>query len=171
MNNATANIIRFLLTLLVQIFVLNYIHLFGCVNAYLYLMALLMLPFEIPLGVQYLIGFATGFFVDMFTMTYGVNTSACMLMMFVRPYLVMALNGRKTDDMVDKPLPRVKDFRWLLAYTVILVFIHQFTTVMLETFTFRHFWKTLLVIIGNTILSSFVILCCEYIFTPVKKRI
>ena len=130
-----------------------------------------MLPFELPLGLQYLIGFATGFLIDMFTMTYGINTSACVLMMFVRPYLVMALNGRKTDDMVDKPLPGVKDFRWLLAYTVILVFLHQFATVMLETFTFRHFWKTILVILGNTILSSFVILCCEYIFTPVKKRI
>lgn len=171
MNNATANILRFLLTILVQVFVLNYVHLFGCVNAYLYLLALLMLPFELPLGLQYLIGFATGFLIDMFTMTYGINTSACVLMMFVRPYLVMALNGRKTDDMVDKPLPGVKDFRWLLAYTVILVFLHQFATVMLETFTFRHFWKTILVILGNTILSSFVILCCEYIFTPVKKRI
>lgn len=171
MNNATANIIRFLLTILAQVFVLNYVHLFGCVNAYLYLLALLMLPFELPLGLQYLIGFATGFLIDMFTMTYGINTSACVLMMFVRPYLVMALNGRKTDDMVDKPLPGVKDFRWLLAYTVILVFLHQFATVMLETFTFRHFWKTILVILGNTILSSFVILCCEYIFTPVKKRI
>lgn len=171
MNNATANILRFLLTILVQVFVLNYVHLFGCVNAYLYLLALLMLPFELPLGLQYLIGFATGFIIDMFTMTYGINTSACVLMMFVRPYLVMALNGRKTDDMVDKPLPGIKDFRWLLAYTVILVFLHQFATVMLETFTFRHFWKTILVILGNTILSSFVILCCEYIFTPEKKRI
>lgn len=171
MNNATANILRFLATLLVQIFVMNYIHLFGCVNAYIYLMALLLLPFEVPISLQYLIGFATGFLMDMFTMTYGVHTSACMLMMFVRPYLVMALNGRKTDDMVDKPLPGVKDFRWLLAYTVILIFIHQIAAVMLETFTFRHFWKTLLVIFGNTILSSFVILCCEYIFIPVKKRI
>jgi hypothetical protein len=105
----------------------------------------------------------------MFTVTYGVHASACTLMMFVRPYLVTALNGRKTDSLVDKPEPGVKDFRWLLAYTLILVFIHQFATVMLEAFTFRLFWKSLLVILGNTIFSSVVILCCEYIFTPVKK--
>ena len=170
MNNATANILRFLLVIVAQVFVLINIHLFGCVNAYLYLMALLMLPFEIPRWVQYIIGFVTGFIIDMFTMTYGIHASACTLMMFVRPYLVIALNGRKTDMMTDKPLPGVKDFRWLLAYTVILVFVHQFEAVMLEAFTFKHFWKTLLVILGNTVFSSLVILCCEYLFVPVKKH-
>ncbi|MBO4655681.1 MAG: rod shape-determining protein MreD [Bacteroidales bacterium] len=171
MNNGSSNILRFLLTMVAQILVFRYVQLFGCVSVAIYLMALLMLPFELPRWVQYLIAFATGFVIDMFTMTYGINASASMLMMFVRPYLVVALNGRKTDDIVDKPLPGMKDFRWLLAYTLILVFIHQLAAVMLETFTFRHFWKTLLVILGNTLLSSFVILCCEYLFIPVKKRI
>ncbi len=170
MNNAIANILRFILVLVAQIFVLNYIHLFGCINAYLYLLALLLLPFEIPRWLQYLIAFVTGFIIDMFTMTYGIHASACALMMFVRPYLVIALNGRKTDEIVDKPIPGVKDFRWLLVYTLILVLVHQIDAVMLETFTFRHFWKTLLVILGNTIFSSFIILCCEYIFIPVKKN-
>ncbi len=170
MNNASSNILRFILALLAQIFVFRYVHLFGCVNIYIFLLALLMLPFELPRWIQYLIAFATGFLIDVFNVTYGINASACVLMMFIRPYLVVALNGRKTDDIVDKPLPGVKDFRWLMAYTVILIFIQQFAAVMLETFSFRHFWKTLLVIFGNTILSSFVILCCEYIFIPVKKR-
>lgn len=170
MNNATSNILRFILVLIAQIFVFDYVHLFGCINIYIFLMALLMLPFEIPRWIQYLIAFVTGFIIDIFNHTYGINASSCTLMMFVRPYLVIALNGRKTDDIVDKPLPGVKDFRWLLAYTTILVFIQQFPAVMIEAFTFRHFWKTILVILGNTILSSFVILCCEYIFIPVKKR-
>lgn len=170
MNNLSSNILRFLLALLAQIFVFRYVHLFGCVNIYIFLIALLMLPFEIPRWIQYIIAFATGFIIDIFNVTYGINASACMLMMFARPYLVVALNGRKTDDIVDKPLPGMKDFPWLLAYTLILVVIQQFAAVMLETFSFHHFWKTLLVILGNTVLSSFVILCCEYIFIPVKKH-
>lgn len=170
MNNASSNIVRFILALLAQIFVFRYVHLFGSVNIYIFMLALLMLPFELPRWIQYLIAFVTGFIVDVFYVSYGIFASSCMLMMFIRPYLVVALNGRKTDDIVDKPLPGVKDFRWLLAYTVILIFILQFASVMLETFSFQHFWKTLLVILGNTILSSFVILCCEYIFIPVKKR-
>ena len=78
MNNATTNILRFLLVIVAQIFVLNYIHLFGCVNAYLYLMALLMLPFEVPRWIQYIIGFVTGFIIDMFTMTYGIHAYSSM---------------------------------------------------------------------------------------------
>jgi len=170
MNNAVSNILRFLLVLLAQIFVFRHTHLFGCVSINIFLLALLMLPFEVPRWIQYLIAFATGFLIDIFNVTYGINASACTLIMFVRPYLVVALNGRKTDDIVDKPLPGVKDFRWLLAYTVILVFIQQFAAIIIETFTFQHFWKTLLVILGNTILTSTVILCCEYLFVPVKKR-
>ncbi|MCQ2265197.1 MAG: rod shape-determining protein MreD [Bacteroidales bacterium] len=170
MSNTTANILRFLLVLLAQIFVFNYIHLFSCVNAYIYLLALLMLPFDLPRWLQYLIGFVTGFIVDMFSMTYGVNASACTLMMLLRPHIVAALNGRKNDDTVDKPYPGSKDFPWLLLYTLILILAHQIVAVMWEAFTFRHFWKTLLVILGNTVLTSFVILCCQYIFIPVKKH-
>ena len=59
MNNVTANILRFFLVIIAQIFVLYYIHLFGCVNAYLYLLALLMLPFEVPRWIQYIIGTAS----------------------------------------------------------------------------------------------------------------
>lgn len=169
MNNALANVLRFFITLLIQVFVCMNIHLFGCVNAYIYLLALLMLPVELPRWVQYIIAFATGFIVDAFSMTYGIHASACLLMMFVRPYLITGLNGRKTSDTVERLTPAARDFRWILVYTVISVFIHQVAVVMLETWTFAHFWKTFLVIAGNTILTTTIILGCEYIFIPKKK--
>lgn len=169
MSKATANILRFIVVLLAQIFVFGLIHLFGCVNANIYLLALLLLPLEIPRWLQYIIAFITGFIVDMFAMTYGVHAFSCVLMMFIRPYLVNALNGRPNDDGIEKLGPGDKDFRWLLLYTLILVLIHQFSAVMLEAFTFRHFGRTLLVILGNTVFTTVLILCFEYIFTPVKK--
>lgn len=169
MSKVTANILRFIVVLLAQIFVFGLIHLFGCVNAYVYLLALLLLPLELPRWVQYLIAFATGFIVDMFAMSYGVHAFSCVLMMFVRPYLVNALNGRPNDGSIEKLTPGGKDFRWILLYTVILVFIHQLSAVMLEAFTFRHFGRILLVILGNTAFTTILILCFEYLFTPVKK--
>lgn len=170
MNNVLANIIRFAVTLLIQVFICMNIHLFGCINAYIYLLALLMLPLELPRWVQYLIAFATGFVVDAFSMTYGIHASASLLIIFIRPYLVSLLNGRKTSDTIERLTPAAKDFSWIFAYTLILVFIHQIAVVMLETWSFSHFWKTLLVILGNTILTTTLILGCEYIFIPKKKK-
>ena len=58
------NLLRFAILVPVQILILNYVHLFGFLNPYLYLMALLLLPFNMPKSLQYVIAFATGLIID-----------------------------------------------------------------------------------------------------------
>ncbi len=170
MNNVTSNILRFLIVLLLQVFICNYIHLFGFITPAIYLLALLLLPLELPLSVQYLIGFFSGLFVDMFTHTLGVNAAAATILMFIRPFIVKALNGRRTSETVEHLVPGSKDFKWLLAYVGFLTTIHQFLVVMFETMSFRNFGHSLLAIVGNTVLTAFVILCAEYIFYPIQGK-
>lgn len=170
MNNVASNILRIILVLLLQVFICNYIHLFGFITPAFYILGLLLLPLEMPKSIQYLIGFCCGLFVDMFTHTLGVNAAACTIIMFIRPFIVKALNGRKTSDTVERPIPGVKDFKWLVFFVVFLTLIHQLLVVMLETMSFHNFLHTLLVIIGNTVLTAFLILCAEYIFYPVQGK-
>ena len=170
MNKAIANIIRFIILIAAQVFICNNIDFFGFINPYIYILALLLLPLEIPKSAQYLIAFATGFIIDMFSLTFGMHASASLLVIFVRPYIVNLLNGRHTTENIDKPVPGFKDFNWLLAYTLILVFIHHFTFTLLEVFNFHEFLRTLLVSLANTIFTTTIILCIEYIFIPIKKR-
>lgn len=170
MNNIISNILRFVVVILLQIFICNYINLFGFVTPALYLLALLLLPLELPKSAQYIIGFFTGLIIDMFTHTLGVNTAACVVVMFVRPYIVRLLNGRSTVEGVDHPEPGIKDFKWIFAYVLLLSFLHQFMVVMLETSSFRNFGHTQLAILCNTVFTAFVILCVEYIFFPTKRN-
>lgn len=170
MNNTVSQILRFIIVLLLQVFICNYINLFGFATPALYLLALFLLPLELPLSVQYLIGFASGLFVDMFTHTLGVNALACVLFMFVRPYFVKALNGRKTSETTDRPIPGIKDFKWLITYVTVLTLLHQALVIGIEVASFKNFGHTLLTIVANTILTAFVILCTEYIFFPVKGK-
>lgn len=156
--------------ILLQIFICNYIHLFGYLTPAVYIFALLLLPIELPKSAQYLIAFVMGFVVDMFTHTLGVNAAACIVLMFARPFIINLINGRKTTESNDIPTPMYKDFRWLLEFTFILSFIHQATVVMLETFSFHNFSRTLLVILGNTVLTVVVLLCIEYLFYSQAKR-
>ena len=172
MNNVIANILRFLVLLLVQVTVCQHISLFGYMTPALFLLALFLLPLELPLVLQYLIGFATGFVTDAFAHTLGVASFSCTLMMFLRPYVVRMLNGASNVkfENIDRPVPGVKDFRWIFLYTLILTSAYEVVAVLLETMTFRNFGHTLLVILGNIVFSVFVILCIEYIFHPREKK-
>lgn len=166
MNNVVANILRFFVLLLVQVAICQHISLFGYMTPALFLLALYLLPLEMPLSLQYVIGFATGFVTDAFAHTLGVSSFACTLLMFLRPYIVRMLNGANNVkfENIDRPVPGVKDFRWVFLYTLTLTSIYEVVAVLLETMTFKNFGHTLLVIIGNTLFSVFVILCIEYIF-------
>ena len=166
MNNVVANILRFFVLLLVQVAICQHISLFGYMTPALFLLALYLLPLEMPLSLQYAIGFATGFVTDAFAHTLGVSSFACTLLMFLRPYIVRMLNGANNVkfENIDRPVPGVKDFRWVFLYTLTLTFIYEVVAVLLETMTFKNFGHTLLVIVGNTLFSVFVILCIEYIF-------
>ena len=125
MNNVVANILRFFVLLLVQVAICQHISLFGYMTPALFLLALYLLPLEMPLSLQYAIGFATGFVTDAFAHTLGVSSFACTLLMFLRPYIVRMLNGANNVkfENIDRPVPGVKDFRWVFLYTLTLTSI------------------------------------------------
>lgn len=171
MNNIVLrNIFRFVILLLLQIYVCNYVHFLRFINPYLYVLALLLLPLSIPKSLQYLIAFVTGFIVDIFAMTYGIHASASLTLIFIKPYVISWQTvGKNKEALSTVPVPGQRDFKWLLIYTLLMVFIHHFIIIMFEIFTFRKFWLTLIAIIGNTLFTTFVILSIQYIFTPTKK--
>lgn len=171
MNKVVVNLLRFLIVLPLQIFICDRIRLFGFLSPALYLLPLFLLPLELPLSIQYLIGFATGFIVDMFAQTLGINAAACTVFMVIRPYLAKALNGHRKVEGEDRPAPGYKDFKWIILYVLLLSFLHQILVILIEAFTFRNFGHTLLNIFGNTLFTTFLVICTEYIFIPSKKKI
>lgn len=170
MNKIIVNVLRFALLLAIQVLVANQVHLFGFINPHIYLLAILLLPIEMPRSTQYVIAFFTGLIVDIFAMSLGVHASATLMIVFLRPYLVTALNGKKKSDGADRPIPGVKNFRWLLLYVFILSFIHHFMVVLLEAFTFRHFLFTFFSALLSALFTTLLILCTEYVFYPLKRR-
>jgi hypothetical protein len=169
MNSFTKNLSRFFVLILLQVFVFNYVQWFGFLNPFVYLLFLILLPLEIPKTVQYLIAFATGFIVDSFLRTYGIQAFACVLMVFLRPYIILILNGFKPLEAGVKPVPGIKDFNWILVYTLLLVFVHQITVTTLEIFQWVQWWRIIWTSAVNTLFTTFIILCVEYIFYSGKK--
>jgi rod shape-determining protein MreD len=146
------------------------VHLFGYINPYLYIMALLLLPAQTPRWLQYLIAFGTGFIIDIFLRSYGVQSFACVLMLFVRPLIENLISGRKRSESRDLSTFADKEFGKMVVYTLILVFIHHFSVMLLEAFTFLYFWRNLLVALGNTLFTTFLIICIEQLFLMQKRK-
>lgn len=169
MNSIFRQILRFVLVILLQLVICNNVHLFGFITPALYIYALLLLPVEMPKSLQYIIGFFCGFIIDMFTHTLGVNAAASVIIMMLRPSLIRTLNGHKSSENTENPIPGYKDFTWLLSYAILMSLAHQTCVVMLEVFSFNAFLHTLLAILGNTTLTAFLILCIEYIVFPTKR--
>ncbi|MDR0207363.1 MAG: rod shape-determining protein MreD [Bacteroidales bacterium] len=169
MNKFFTNLSRFIILILLQVFVFNYVQWFGFMNPFVYLLFLILLPAEIPKTFQYIIAFIAGFIVDAFLRTYGIQSFACVFAIYLRPYIILILNGLKPLDAGVRPLPGVKPFNWILVYTLLFVFVHQITVTILETFQWaqwlRIFWTSLV----NTLFTSFIILCLEYIFYSDRK--
>jgi len=170
MNKFTANFSRFFVLMLLQVFVFNYVQWFGFLNPVVYLLFLILLPLEMPKSVQYLLAFVTGFIMDAFLRTYGIQAFACVLMMFLRPYIILILNGFKPLETGLQPVPGVKDFAWILVYTFLLVFVQQLTVTILETFQWIDWWRILWTSAANALFTTFIILCIEYIFYAPRRK-
>ena len=171
MNNPVLrNIIRFILLLAIQVFVLNNIRIDGSINPYLYVLFILLLPFEIPGWLLLLSSFFMGFSVDMFAHTPGMNAAASVFMAFCRPTIIRFLVGSKSIDPALGPNIKDMGFKWFFFYALSLVFIHHLVLFYIEIFRFSEFFQTFYRVILSTAATMVLILIVEYLFVKKERK-
>jgi hypothetical protein len=158
------NIVRFILLALAQIYIFNKIQVSGYINPQVYVLFILMLPFEISGFWLLSFAFAIGLTIDYFQHTPGMHAAASVIMAFFRPG-VIRLVGKK-DDLEPWQYPNVRDAGsvWFLTYVIILVFLHHIFLFYMEVFRFREFFQTLIKVLINTVLTSLIIMIIQYLF-------
>jgi len=165
MNKKLAgNIIRFILLAFAQIYIFNKIQVSGYINPQVYVLFILMLPFEISGFWLLSFAFAMGLTIDYFQHTPGMHAAASVILAFLRPG-VIRLVGKK-EDLETRQYPNVRDSGtlWFLTYTLILVFLHHLFLFYLEVFRFSEFFQTLLKVLINTVLTSMIIMLIQFLF-------
>ena len=158
----TRNIFRFVVLILFQVLVLDNVMINGYMIPYIYILFILLMPFETPRWIQLLSGFALGLVMDLFSGTPGMHTAASVLIAFVRPYLLDLLASR--DGYEPETFPRVHYYGllWFLKYAALIVVIHHLALFYLEVFQLKHFFSTLLRVILSSILSTSTIVLSQY---------
>ena len=160
----TKQIARYIVVMILQVLLFNQLQLLGVCHPYVYLLCLLMMPITLPHNVEMLIGAVVGLMMDIFCNSLGIHTASCILVMFIRPYLLGALVNEK-DRLNEQISLRSIGFEAFLKYIVILVVVHHLVVFALAAWSWSHFGfvlletlvsslLTILLIIGYNLLSS-----------------
>jgi rod shape-determining protein MreD len=163
------NIIRLIFLVLFQVTILNYVALGGYINPYLYVMFILMLPFETPKWLLLISAFVLGISVDMFSDTAGIHAAACVFMAFARPGVLNLVSSRQEYEPGIQPIIRDLGFKWFISYTLILVVIHHFLIFYLEVFSFREFFQTFFRAVLSIMFTMLLLILSQYVMYRPKK--
>lgn len=165
-NRLIINILRFIGLLLLQVLVIDNIRLGYYVHPYIYVLFIFLLPFNIPQWQLLVLGFFSGFSVDLFNGTPGLNAAATVMMAFVRPFVINAMTRRKDINPNDEPSLYNMGISWFIVYSILLLLIHNVTLFLLEAFSF----KLIGVVLTQTLMSVFSSLMLIFIILLLFKK-
>ena len=153
----TKQIGRYILVMVLQVLLFNQLQLWGACHPYIYILCLLMMPITLPHSVDMIIGATVGLVMDIFCNSLGVHTAACILLMYVRPYLIGALVNDK-DRLNEQISLRAIGMEALLKYVVILVVLHHLTVFLLAAWSWAHIGFVLLETLVSSVITILLIL-------------
>jgi len=168
-NPVSRNIFRMFILVLFQVLVLNNIQVSGYINPYMYVLFILLLPFETPRWLLLISGFAIGISIDLFANTLGMHTSATVFMAFLRPYILKLLMPHDEYEQSTYPRLYYYGFTWFLKYSLVLVFLHHTFLFYVEAFRITFFFHTMLRVLLSTLFSVFLILLSQFFIYRKQK--
>jgi len=171
MSELLKNIIRFVLLMFVQVFILNHIMLSGLVQPYLYLLFILLLPFQTPRALLLILGTATGWGLDNFMHTPGLHAAACAAIAYLRPFLIGMLSPQGGfEDTTRAPSPLTMGTGKFIFYASVLVLIHHLIYFSLEVFNFQSTQYLILKILCSTLVTLLLIFVYGLLFFEKRLR-
>lgn len=171
MSLLVKNIVRFALFILFQHFVLDNIRLHQMVTPYVYFLFVLWLPFKLNRTWLMLLAFALGFSLDAFRHSPGFHAAACVLIAYVKPFIVNLLipqEGAETNYQ-EPSIKSMGGFGPYLFFISILSFLHNGWLFLLEAWQVGDVWYFLIKTLLSTAISIGLIVITELLFSRKQK--
>ncbi|WP_374951292.1 rod shape-determining protein MreD [Mucilaginibacter sp.] len=164
------NLIRFIMLVFLQVFLLKNISLYNLSTPYLYILFILLLPFEIPNVLLFVLAFLLGLTIDSFYDTPGLHAASCVLLALVRILFISVTVQKDGFDNEPEPTLSIMGFRWFFSYALILTLFHHFFLFNLEVFRFSELEYTLTRFLLSSIFTVFLMLVSGLLFFRKKER-
>ncbi|UAY52351.1 rod shape-determining protein MreD [Ferruginibacter albus] len=171
MSTALKHIVRFIVFILVQVYVLDKVHIHYMITPYIYFLFILWLPFNMKRSVLMIVAFLLGITLDSFRHNPGFHAAACVLIAYIRPFLINLLIPQEGAD-TNYQEPSAKSlggFGPYATYIAILALVHNAWLFLLEAWQFANLWYFLVKTLLSTIISLLLILVTEIMFTRKQK--
>ncbi len=171
MSHLVRNTIRFIMFILVQVYVLNQIPpLHRFISPYLYFLFILWLPFTISRFALLLVAFLFGLSLDYFMGTPGLHAAPCVLIAYLRPFFINVLIVQEGTELnYTEPSIKSMGFAPYGLYVFLLTFIHHFYLVLIEWISFGDFLYFLGKVAATTGISMLLIFITEMLFFRKQK--
>ena len=164
------NLVRFILLVFIQVFLLKNIAVYDLSTPYFYILFILLLPFETPNLLLFVLAFIIGITIDAFYDSPGLHAAACVLLAFVRIVFINLTVQKDGFDNEPEPTLSIMGFRWFFTYAVTLTLFHHFFLFNLGAFSFSQFQYTLSRFLLSSIFTVFLMLISGLLFFRKKER-
>jgi len=133
MNNSRFQIILlFILLVLAQVFFFDKLYLYDYINPMIYIVFIMVYPFQYSKGTFYIISFLLGLILDIFHGTGGMHASASLTIAALRYPLITLLIGKDTET-TDVEISSTRNYI-MIIYLLVLVLIHHLVLFYLDFF-------------------------------------
>jgi rod shape-determining protein MreD len=164
------NALRFIILVFIQVFLLKNITLYNLATPYFYILFILLLPFETPNVLLFVLAFVLGLTIDAFYDTPGLHAAACVLLAFVRILFISVTVQKEGFDNEPEPTLSIMGFRWFFSYALVLTLVHHFFLFNLEVFRLSDIQYTLMRFVLSSVFTVFLILVSGLLFYRRKER-
>ena len=151
-----------ILLLVVQLLVLNHLHLFGYATPLI--IGYMIICFETKVSRMALLwwGFSMGMLYDIFSNTMGMAAASCTLLAMMKPYILVFFMPR---DIVESFKPTIQNMGLsrYIWYSLSCMGLLHFSFYFLEAFSLEDLLLTIGAMIGGTVLATLISVCVEYI--------
>jgi len=136
---------------LLQVLILNNVHIAGYATPFLYIYFILRLESDTSRNKAMIWAFALGLCVDIFSNTPGMNAAATVMLAFVRPIFLRLFTPRDNQEIT----PSLKNlgFASYIKYLLIAVFTHHMVLFTIAFFSFSDIQTLLIRIVSSTVLT------------------
>lgn len=149
MQNFFIQLLRFVLFLFAQALLFNRLEVGLGIQAMIYPLFILLLPYSFNVFLSMLVAFALGLGIDSISDTYGLHASSAVLLAFIRPTIFKYFEPRDGYEEGQELNIYEMNSTWLLSVFGIMLLIHHLWFFSLEMFKFNEIGY----IIQKTVLS------------------
>lgn len=157
--------IRFIFILLMQYILCTMAPLGGYITPYFYFVFILWLPFSINRINLLLVAVLFGLTLDYFLLTPGLHASSCLLIAYLRPFLLNLLLAKEIKELnYAEPSIRSMNFMPYMTYIIILILIHHGYLIFLQLMSVGNFFYFLKKMILTSLVSLLLVGILDIIF-------